>query len=136
PDLAVTNADSAVSANVSVLLGTGTGSFGARTNFGAGSTPSSVAVGDFNSDGKPDLALANQVPVGAVSVLPGNGSGSFGTRTSFLVGSNPSSVAVGAFNSAGNPYLAVPNLDSDNVSVLLGSGTGSFGAATNFTAGD
>ena len=46
--------------NVSILLGDGAGSFSAATNFGAGSYPSSVAVGDFNGDGKQDLAVANQ----------------------------------------------------------------------------
>ena len=45
---------------MSVLLGDGAGSFGAATNFGAGSAPRSVAVGDFNGDGKQDLATANQ----------------------------------------------------------------------------
>ena len=44
---------------VSILLGTGTGSFGAKTDFGTGSGPVSVAVGDFNGDGKLDLAVAN-----------------------------------------------------------------------------
>src|SRR5436190_2202574 len=65
-DLAVANENSS---NLSILLGTGTGSFGSATNFGAGPTggcqgvecngPISVAVGDFNGDGKPDLAVAN-----------------------------------------------------------------------------
>ena len=55
-DLAVANYNSAT---VSILLGTGTGSFGAKTDFGTGSIPSSVAVGDFNGDGKLDLAVAN-----------------------------------------------------------------------------
>jgi hypothetical protein len=44
---------------VSILLGTGTGSFGAKTDFGTGSGPRSVAVGDFNGDGELDLAAAN-----------------------------------------------------------------------------
>jgi hypothetical protein len=55
-DLAVANFDSNTG---SILLGTGTGSFGARTDFGTGAGPVSVAVGDFNGDGKLDLAVAN-----------------------------------------------------------------------------
>ena len=46
-------------------------SFIARTDFGAGSSPLSVAVGDFNGDGKPDLAVANYGSA-SVSVLMNN----------------------------------------------------------------
>lgn len=45
PDLAVANTSSA---NVSILLGTGTGSFGAPTNFAVGSNPRFIAIADFN----------------------------------------------------------------------------------------
>jgi Ca2+-binding RTX toxin-like protein len=45
---------------VNVLLGQGNGSFGPATNFSVGSRPFSVAVGDFNGDGKPDIATSNQ----------------------------------------------------------------------------
>jgi hypothetical protein len=54
---------------VSVLLGTGTGSFGAASNFGVGTDPMSVAVGDFNGDGRQDLAVADYIAAGTVSVL-------------------------------------------------------------------
>jgi hypothetical protein len=54
--------------NVSVLLGTGTGSFGTATNFTVGTNPNSVTVGDFNGDGKSDLATANQFG-GSISIL-------------------------------------------------------------------
>ena len=47
------------SGNVSVLLGDGAGNFSAATNFAVGHAPWSVAVGDFNGDGKQDLAVAN-----------------------------------------------------------------------------
>ena len=57
-----------VSDTVSILLGTGTGSFGAKTDFGTGASPLSVAVGDFNGDGKLDLAVANPVS-NTVSIL-------------------------------------------------------------------
>jgi predicted NUDIX family NTP pyrophosphohydrolase len=45
--------------NVSVLLGNGDGTFQAARNFAAGSGPISVAVGEFNGDSLPDLAVAN-----------------------------------------------------------------------------
>ena len=64
---------------MSILLGNGAGGFSAATNFGAGDSPFSVAVGDFNGDGKQDLATANSGSSN-VSVLLGNGAGSFGAR--------------------------------------------------------
>ena len=64
--------------------------FGGVTNFGVGSFPYSVAVGDFNGDGRPDLAVANQSG-NNVSILLGTGSGSFGPATNFAVGTNPKS---------------------------------------------
>ena len=48
-----------VAVNVSVLPGNGDGTFAAATHFAVGSGPNSVTVGDFNGDGKPDLASEN-----------------------------------------------------------------------------
>ncbi|MBD2119009.1 beta strand repeat-containing protein, partial [Microcystis wesenbergii] len=109
-------------------------SFGPATNFTLGSRLDSVTVGDFNGDGKSDLAVAN-VDGGNVSVLLGTGTGSFGTATNFTVGVGLRSVTVGDFNGDGKSDLAVANTFGYNVSVLLGTGTGSFGTATNFTVG-
>src|SRR5215831_12571491 len=100
-------------------------SFIARGDSVAGNFPVSVAVGDFNGDGKPDLAVANPLfPNGTVSVLLGNGDGSFQAAQAFGAGSQPLSVAVGDFNGDGKPDLAVANQVSNNVSVLLGNGDG------------
>ena len=109
-------------------------SFATATNFTVGNNPRSVAVGDFNSDGKLDMATANR-DGNNVSVLLGNGTGSFATATNFTVGSRPLSVAVADFNSDGKLDMATANRDGNNVSVLLGNGTGGFGTATNFTVG-
>jgi len=59
-----------------VLLGSGDGTFGAKSDYGAGSFPYSLAIGDLNGDGKPDLAVANAGDT-TVSVLLGNGDGAF-----------------------------------------------------------
>ena len=53
---------------MSVLLNGGGGTFGPQSSYAAGTHPSAVAVGDFNGDGKPDLAVANKND-GTVSVL-------------------------------------------------------------------
>ncbi len=108
--------------------------FGPPTSFAVGLTPYSVAVGDFNGDGKPDLATAN-FGGGTVSVLLGNGNGTFGPATDFKVGSNPFSIAVGDFNGDGIPDLAVANNGSNTVSVLLGNGNGTLRPATDFKVG-
>src|SRR5581483_1210042 len=97
------------------------------------SLPRSVAVGDFNGDGKQDLSIAN---TGNVSILLGDGAGHFSVATPFAVGDAPYSVAVGDFNGDGKQDLAVANAFSDNVSVLLGDGAGNFSAPANFGVGN
>jgi uncharacterized protein YcfL/disulfide oxidoreductase YuzD len=103
--------------------------------FQVGGVPHSVAVGEFNGDGIPDLTVANTF-ADNVSVLLGEGDGSFGSATNFDLGDKPYSVAVGEFNGDGIADLITTNGVSDNVSVLLGEGDGSFGQATNFGVGD
>jgi hypothetical protein len=135
-DLAVANE---LSVNVTVLLGTGTGSFGAARSFGAGPTPVSVVVGDLNGDGTLDLAVANvggdRVSILLNTCVPTCAAASFGAATDFGVGNVPASVAVGDFNGDGKLDLAVANALSNTVSILLGTGTGSFEAATDFGVG-
>ena len=117
-DLAVANSHVVSGNNVSILLGVGDGTFGAATNFAAGATPVSVAIGGFNCDGKSDLAVAN-ASSNNVSVLLGQGNGTLGTATNFAAGTRPHSIAIGDFNSDSKPDIAVANRNSNNVSVLL-----------------
>jgi hypothetical protein len=107
--------------------------FDAAKNFAAGSTPFSVAVGDVNGDGKPDLAVANLGD--NVSVLLGNGDGAFHAAVNYAAGGGPASVAIGDVNGDGKPDLAVANYSSHNVSVLLGNGDGTFQTAVNYASG-
>ncbi len=109
-------------------------SFAAAVNFAAGSSPFYVAIGDYNGDGRADLAVANLFG-NNVSVLLGNGNGTFAAAVNFGAGANPTSVAVGDFNADGRADLAVANSSGTTVSVLLGNGNGTFAAAVNFGAG-
>ena len=134
-DLAVANAGDSPTflGTVSVFLGNGDGSFDANVDYVIGNGPYSVAIGDLNGDGKPDLAVAN-AGSNTVSVLLGNGNGTFGARIEYATGSFPASVAIGDQNGDGKPDLAVANYGS-GVSVLLGNGDGAFGAGTDYGTG-
>ncbi len=105
---------------VSVLLGNGTGRFGAETKFETGSSPVYVTTGDFNSDGNLDLATANG-DAGNVSVLLGNGTGGFRPAMIFGAGTRPLEVVSGDFNKDGRLDLAAVNYLSDDISILLNS---------------
>src|SRR5215467_9061429 len=139
-DLAVANHEAYEGPDgVSVLLGNGDGTFQTARSLGAGSSPSSIAVGDFNRDGIQDLAVANNgFGSNNVSVLLGNGDGTFQAAVNFGAGNNPFYIAVGDFNGDGVQDLAVANygdFDSGNVSVLLGNGDGTFQTARILGAG-
>ena len=121
------------SCGISILLGNADGTFQAASqNSSVPCDPSSVSVGDFNEDGKPDLVLATN----AASVLLGNGDGSFQPVLNYAAGSGTATVAVGDFNGDGHLDLAVANNGSNNVSVLLGNGDGTFQAPLNFPVGN
>jgi hypothetical protein len=99
--------------SVTVLLGNGDGTFRTAGNFPAGTSAYSLAVGDFNGDGLPDLAVPG---AGGTRLLLGNGDGTFQTTNVSYVTGYSTSVAVGDFNGDGLPDLAVTD------SVLTGSG--------------
>ena len=109
-------------------------SFTGPTDFAAGLHPESVAVGDFDGNAIPDLAVANRG--GTVSVLLGDGSGGFvRCDPNFAVGTTTLSVAVADFDGDGNTDVAASNFGSHDVSVLLGDGAGGFSTATSFSTG-
>jgi uncharacterized repeat protein (TIGR01451 family) len=124
---------------VSILLGNGDGTFQAAVTYtsgslGQGGGGTSVAVGDFNGDGKADLVVSNSNN-NNLAVLLGNGDGTFQTPVNYAV-STPISVAVGDFNGDGKADVAVANYLADTVSVLLGNGDGTFQAAVSSNSGN
>src|SRR5215471_13038911 len=82
------------------------GGFATVKTFNVGTDPQSVAVGDFNGDGHPDMAVAN-FSTNNVSVLLGNGDGTFRAAVNYATGHSPLSVAVGDFNGDGRLDLVV-----------------------------
>jgi uncharacterized repeat protein (TIGR01451 family) len=103
--------------------------FAAAKSYPVGTSPRGVAVGDFNGDGKLDVAVAN-TGSGNVSILLGNGDGTFQPAVNFSTGNSPTTVAMGDFNGDGKLDLALfqPGMNglAGNVSVLLGNGDGTF----------
>jgi len=110
------------------------GQFLEAPEYPTGTSPQAVAVGDFNGDGKPDVAVVNG-NANTVSVLLGNGDGTFQAKTDFATGSTPRGIVVGHFTSSGNLDLAVTNFASNTVSVLLGNGDGTFQAKIDTAVG-
>ena len=139
PDLAVPNSNTDT---VTIFLGNGDGTFTAKGSFptgGAVGNPISVAVGDFNGDGIPDLAVANNSD--NLTILLGKGDGTFtAAATDPALGGASFAVVAGDFNRDGILDLAViytANAQTGNraVAILLGNGDGTFTRAPDLAAG-
>lgn len=122
---------------VTVLLGNGNGTFGNPAHFALAdqSFPNGIAVGEFNGDGKPDVATADYNK-NTISILLGNGSGAFGAPATFSVGSGsigPTMVAVADFNGDGRSDL-VANGSSGDIQILMGNGNGTFAPHVSYAA--
>ena len=102
-----------------------------RADFATGASPVALVAGDFNGDGRLDLATANSGD-NTVSVLIGRPDGTFQTHVDYKVGTSPSAIATGHFNGDGKPDLAVANSGDSTVSILLGNGDGAFQVAGHY----
>jgi uncharacterized repeat protein (TIGR01451 family) len=105
--------------------------FAPAKSYAVGTSPAAIAVGDFNGDGKLDIAVAN-TGSNDVSILLGNGDGTFQPAMNFSAGNSPSKIAVGDFNGDGKLDLAVlqpgANGVAGSVGILIGNGNGTFQA--------
>ncbi len=145
PDLAVAFNNGNTNGGVSIYLGNGDGTFQAAVNFATPAPALAIAVGDFNGDGKADLAVTNSASLsttGAVAVLLGNGNGTFQTAVNYAVSGIPESVIAGDFNGDGKLDLAVGcqtttgGQATPNVAILAGNGNGTFQTPLTYVTGN
>jgi hypothetical protein len=127
--------------SVAVHLGNGDGTFQPAVFYGVGvyAGPHSIMLGDFNGDGKTDMAVSESGFFGdgtTVTIWTGNGDGTFQTsHMDFGTGDTPFSLVAGDFNHDGILDLATANGTALTVSVLIGNGNGTFRARRDYQAG-
>lgn len=115
-------------------------SFSTKLDFTTGTKPQSISTGDFDRDGRPDIAIANYAS-NTISLFRNTsviGTISFATKVDFTTGQGPISVSTGDFDGDGKLDLAVANAISAKVSVFKNTssvGTISFASKVDFTTG-
>ncbi len=137
-DLAVGNIRSN---NVTILLGNGDGTFRSEGIGGTLATdglPHSIVTGDFNKDGKADLATADEA--GDISVMLGNGDGTFQPAVNYASGSTTTAIVSADFDGDGIIDLAVSNAGATStggvsVAIFMGNGDGTFAAPVDYYTG-
>jgi FG-GAP-like repeat len=136
PDIVTGNNGGTGGNGVSVSLGIGDGRFQAPKNSATGVGTFDMAVGDFNGDGKLDVALAGYVSSteSVVQIMLGNGNGTFtkGQTINLPANVSPRSITTGDFNNDGKLDLAVAE---NQVVLYKGAGNGTFTKAASFTVG-
>jgi FG-GAP-like repeat len=133
------NVDAAVvnwkSADVSLFLGHGDGTFGAPTYTPYEGAPAyTLAAGDLNGDGRPDLVVGDVL--GGVHVMSNNGSGSFTLVPPLAAGSGLRCLILADVNGDAALDIVTASTAVDTVSVLLAQPGGGFAAAQQVPVGD
>src|SRR5262249_20114139 len=104
--------------------------FTAPAKYATARAPRKILVGDFNTDGKLDMAVGADA---GVSLLLGDGVGGFATVSAVPTGfATQSGLAAGDFNNDGKLDLAGVSNISDVVTIFLGDGAGHFSAPSTY----
>ena len=128
------------SGNVGLLSGNGDGTFATEVDYsvGSNSSPMWITGADFNNDGAPDLATANENN-GTISILVGKGDGTFAPSVNYPffsgTGTSIECVLAADFDGDHNADLAVVDRFNSNVSILFGKGDGTFQSPVSYPVG-
>ncbi len=133
-DLAVANFGGFFSGSVSILLGTGTGTFLGGTSVRTRTQPAFVAVARFNQDANDDLIVAN-FGSDSVSTFFGNGAGGFQLQQNITVPGGPVSIEVADFGTDGILDIAVAKYNLDSIRICSGTASGGFVNCSDGEAG-
>jgi uncharacterized protein (TIGR03437 family) len=129
-DIAILNPPvSPATARVLLLFGKGDGSFQPAVNVNLSGYSYSIAIGDLNGDGKPDILLGGT----GISYLPGNGDGTFRSPVTVTTESSPRYLAVGDFNEDGRMDIAAT--DNGYIRVILAQPDGTWRGSWATSAG-
>ncbi|CAF3991230.1 unnamed protein product [Rotaria sordida] len=125
-DIAVANSKTN---NIGIFLGYGNGSFAKQETFSTDlySSPTFIAVEDFNNDKQMDIVVAKS-NTSNICIFFGNGNGSFIISQSYStgLGSKPSAIAVADLNKDNKTDIVVTDSGINNVLVFFGSDNGTF----------
>ena len=119
--------------NVTVWLGTGTGTLQSPTGYPVETKNGDLAIGDVDEDGHPDIVSAGSYSGARPSLLHGNGNGTF-TPYAPIVGPTEGTYALKLVDLSGSGHLDFVRIGW-GVTVARGNGDGTFQPPVNFFAG-